>query len=235
MATPAASAIDGMAWHCYGGEQVMSQFHVAYPDEPEIMSECSPGIIPYTAIEAAISGLRNWASGIDLWNLALNPAGGPVEPPDSGCGGCTGLVTVAPNTHTVSYNRNFYELGQLSKFVQRGAVRISTPRWVNDFSFTTGYGVTHGLDNVAFLNPDGTYALSPTTTPAPRLPSPSPTTDSSSPTPCRPPQPSPSPGTEQGSASDRRGCSGQQPDPRHIGPIPASETARRWTSGHERL
>jgi len=160
MQTPAAADLSGMAWHCYGGEQVMSQFHALYPDEPELMTECSPGIIPYGAAEAAISAARNSASSVDLWNLALDPSGGPVQPPDSGCGRCSGLVTVSEARRPVKFNLSYFQLGQLSKFVEPGAQRISTERWVSDFG--TGphsYGVTRGLDNVAFLDPDGTRAL----------------------------------------------------------------------------
>jgi glucosylceramidase len=151
----------GMAWHCYGGQQRMSEFHETYPDVNEIMSECSPGIIPYPASEVAISGTRNWGSAIALWNLALDPSGGPVEPPDGGCPRCTGIVTVSEASHTARFRRNYYELGQFSKFIARGATRIFTQRWVSDFvdSVTGRYGVTRGLDNVAFLNPNGSHVL----------------------------------------------------------------------------
>ena len=164
MQTTAARALSGIAWHCYGGQQVMSQFHAEYPTEINLLSECSPGIIPYGAAEAAIDGSRNWASAINLWNLALDPSGGPVQPPNGGCHGCSGLLTVSESSHTFVYNRNFYELGQLSRFVKPGAVRIDTQRWVSDFTAkrpngNTAYGVTKGLDNVAFRNPDGGYVL----------------------------------------------------------------------------
>jgi glucosylceramidase len=164
MKSPAARDLGGMAWHCYKGQQEISQFHRRYPAMVNLLSECSPGIIPYSAAEVAIDGARNWASGINLWNLALNKTGGPVEPPDQGCPHCTGLVTVSEPSHTATYNANYYELGQVSKFVQPGAVRIDTQRWVSDFTVPGkhgpgGYGVSKGLDNVAFRNPDGGYVL----------------------------------------------------------------------------
>ncbi len=97
---------------------------------------------------------------IVLWNLALDPSGGPVQPPNSGCHGCTGLLKVSERTHRFSYSNNYYQLGQLSKFVQRGAVRIRSDRWVSEFKDVAGpYGVTTGLDNVAFLDPNGTRVL----------------------------------------------------------------------------
>jgi glucosylceramidase len=162
MQTPAAQELAGMAWHCYNGQQIIGVFHAAYPAVVNLMSECSPGIIPYDAAEVAISGARNWASSIDLWNLLLDPSGGPVEPPNYGCPHCSGLVTVSETTHTAACTLNYYELGQFSKFIRRGAVRVATERWVRDFGkgiFGTPYGVTPGLDNVAFLNPSGTHVL----------------------------------------------------------------------------
>jgi glucosylceramidase len=160
LASPAAGSLSGIAWHCYGGEQVMGVLHEIYPAVQQIMTECSPGIIPYQAAEAAISGARNWASTIALWNLALDPSGGPVQAPNSGCPGCTGLLTISEQTHTVRYSLSYYQLGQLSKFVAPGAVRIGSDRWVSEFRTGAGaYGVTPGLDNVAFLNPGGTRVL----------------------------------------------------------------------------
>ncbi len=156
----ASGSVTRIAWHCYGGQTAMAALHAAYPGVRQIISECSPGIIPYTAAEAVIAGTRNWASAVELWNLALDPSGGPVQPKNSGCSGCTGLATISEQTHTASLGRNFYELGQLSKFVMPGADRIFSERFVSDFRTASGaYGVTPGLDDVAFRNPDGTKVL----------------------------------------------------------------------------
>ena len=157
---PARDDLAGIAWHCYGGPSYMDVLHTLAPTLEQIVSECSPGIIPYTAGEALISSLRNWASAAALWNLALDPSGGPVQQPNSGCRGCTGVVTISEQTHTVSYGLNYYQLGQISRFVQPGAVRIASNALVADFRDPTGlYGVTPGLDDVAFRNPDGTTVL----------------------------------------------------------------------------
>jgi glucosylceramidase len=157
---PARDDLAGIAWHCYGGPSYMSVLHALAPTLDQIVSECSPGIIPYTPAEALISSLRNWASAAALWNLALDPAGGPVQRPNLGCPGCTGVVTISEQTHTVSYGLNYYQLGQISKFVAPGAVRIASNALVSDFRTPAGvYGVTPGLDDVAFRNPDGTTVL----------------------------------------------------------------------------
>jgi glucosylceramidase len=107
-----------------------------------------------------IGAVRNWASAVTLWNLALDPSGGPVQAPNSGCGGCTGLVTINESNHTVSFNLAYYQLGQIGEFLQRGAWRISSNSFVSYYQHSSSsYGVTSGLDDVAFLNPDGSRVL----------------------------------------------------------------------------
>jgi glucosylceramidase len=151
--------LSGIAWHCYGGLGGLAALAQAYPTVDQIVSECSPGIIPYAPAEVGISATRNGATAVALWNLALDPAGGPVQRPNYGCSGCTGVITVNEVTHTATLGANFYQFGQLSKFVAPGAVRIGSERFVSDYQLPTGYGVTPGLDDVAFVNPDGSKVL----------------------------------------------------------------------------
>jgi glucosylceramidase len=160
LSSPARSALAGIAWHCYGGMDAMSTVHREDPGLPEILSECSPGIIPYSVSEVAIDATRNWASAVGLWNLALDPAGGPVQVPNTGCSGCTGLVTISEQTQAATFGLGYYQLGQVSRFVEPGAFRIRSDRFVSDFQSPSGvYGVTPGLDDVAFLNPGGERVL----------------------------------------------------------------------------
>lgn len=157
----AASHLAGMAWHCYGGSQLMGQFHAAHPGVVNLTSECSPGLTPYGTAEAALSALNNSASLVQLWNLALDPSGGPVQPPNSGCRGCSGLVVVDPTTHKARLRLNYYQLGQFSEFIHRGAHRVAATRFVSEFRAPTRphYGVTAGLDDAAFVNPGGRRIL----------------------------------------------------------------------------
>jgi len=159
MASPAVGDLAGFAFHCYQGMGAYGQLHYQFPLTDVLENECSPGIIPYSVSEVAIDATRNWASGAQLWNLALNPGGGPVQPPDDGCHTCTGIVTVNQQSHRVLYGLNFYQLGQVSRYVQPGAVRIRSTRLVSDYASASGRGVTAGVDDVAFLNPDGSKAL----------------------------------------------------------------------------
>jgi glucosylceramidase len=160
LAGPARGVLAGIAWHCYGGLDGMSALHAADPDVTEILSECSPGIIPYSVSEVVIGALRDWASAVALWNLALDPTGGPVQPPNYGCPHCTGLVTISEQTGAYQLRLGYYQLGQVSSFVEPGAVRIGSERFVSDYHLPSGrYGVSAGLDDVAFLNPDGSRVL----------------------------------------------------------------------------
>jgi len=71
-----------------------------------------------------------------------------------------GLVTIDERTHTVSIGRDYYQLGQVTTFLQKGAWRIGSNSFVTYYQHSsTDYGVTAGLDDVAFLNPDGSRVL----------------------------------------------------------------------------
>jgi glucosylceramidase len=158
----AAAALTGIAWHCYRGEPgVMGSFHTQFPRLEEIVSECSPEILGFSTIELLISSLRDYATTVLVWNIALDPAGGPVQPPDSGCHGCRGIVTVSEADRSVEYNMKYYELGQVSKFVRPGAVRIQSTSKVSysDQIRPSRFQPSAGVDNVAFVNPDGSKVL----------------------------------------------------------------------------
>jgi glucosylceramidase len=161
---PVRDVLAGIAWHCYqGNPNVMDAFHEQLPGGDQIETECSSGTDPAPVAELLIASFRNWASAVMLWNLALDPAGGPVEPPDYGCPRCTGVVTIDPRTHTLRYNLDYYELGQFSRFVHPGAQRIASTTFVTDQTAQqhprrVSY-VTSGLDDVAFRNPDRSDVL----------------------------------------------------------------------------
>lgn len=156
---PAAKSLTGIAWHCYFGEpSVMTAVHRIAPRLSVILDECSPGIITFSTAETIIASMRNWASAVMLWNLALDPDGGPVQPPNSGCGRCTGLVTIEDNG-SVAFSREYYQLGQASAFIQPGAVRIDTRNFVSYRYVHNADIVSPGLDDVAVANPDGSHVL----------------------------------------------------------------------------
>jgi glucosylceramidase len=154
--------LNGISWHCYyGNPTVMTQLHALEPQLIQLVNECSPEVRPFSTADALIGSLRNGASAVALWNLALDPAGGPVQPPNTRCPNCRGVVTIDETTHKEHPGRTYYQLGQVSKFVARGAVRIGANTLVTDGTdpFNNFYDPTAGLDDIAFVNPGGEKVL----------------------------------------------------------------------------
>lgn len=156
----AAPDLAGIAWHCYfGSPTVMSQLQQTDPNTDQIVDECSPEIRSFSTAEFLISTLRNWASVVAVWSVALEPNGQPIQTPNS-CGGCRGLVSVDPSTGTVTYRTEYYQFGQVSSFVQPGAWRIDSPNFVTyGVNGSNWESISSSLDDVAFLNPDGSKVL----------------------------------------------------------------------------
>ena len=65
------------------------------------------------------------------------------------------MIRVNETTKQAWYGLNYFEFGQISKFVAPGAVRIASTRLVAD----DGKTVTPGVDDVAFINPSGKKVL----------------------------------------------------------------------------
>ncbi|HEY1485920.1 MAG TPA: RICIN domain-containing protein [Micromonosporaceae bacterium] len=153
----AASAYTaGTAWHCYAGNpSAQSTVHNAYPAKDTYFTECSGSqsanpantfsdSLDWQTENLIIGATRNWAKSVVTWNVALDPSGGP----SMNCTTCTAAVTVNNTAGTATYNAEYYVLGQASKFVKPGAVRID--------SNTFGSG---NVEDVAFRNPDGSHAI----------------------------------------------------------------------------
>ncbi|HEX4834368.1 MAG TPA: RICIN domain-containing protein [Trebonia sp.] len=152
----ASQYVAGTAWHCYAGDPTaQTTVHNAYPSKDTYFTECSGSQSANTANTFSdsldwqtenliIGATRNWAKSVVTWNMALDPSGGP----SMNCTTCTAAVTVNNTAGTASYNAEYYVLGQASKFVKPGAVRID--------SNTFGSG---NIEDVAFKNPDGSNAL----------------------------------------------------------------------------
>jgi glucosylceramidase len=152
----AAAYTAGTAWHCYSGDpSAQTTVHNAYPSKDTYFTECSGSQSANTANTFSdsldwqtenliIGATRNWAKSVVTWNMALDPSGGP----SMNCTTCTGVVTVNNSAGSAAYNAEYYVLGQASKFVKPGAVRID--------SNTFGSG---NVEDVAFRNPDGSIAM----------------------------------------------------------------------------
>jgi glucosylceramidase len=152
----AAQYVSGTAWHCYAGDpSAMSTVEAQYPSYGTYQTECSgtqasdpadtfADTLDWEAQNLLIGSVRNYSSSVVTWNMALDPSGGP----SMNCTTCTAVVTVDNSAGTATYNAEYYALGQLSKFVLPGAVRIA--------SSTYGSG---SIEDVAFRNPSGATAL----------------------------------------------------------------------------
>jgi glucosylceramidase len=152
----AAPYTAGTAWHCYAGDpSAQTTVHNAYPAKDTYFTECSgtqsanpadtfSDTLDWQTENLIIGATRNWAKSVVTWNMALDPSGGP----SMNCTTCTGVVTVNNTAGTATYNAEYYVLGQASRFVKPGAVRID--------SNTFGSG---NVEDVAFRNPDGSNAL----------------------------------------------------------------------------
>jgi glucosylceramidase len=146
------SLFGGVAWHGYdegsAGEQ--TTVHNQYPSIGQFDTEHSGGtwisnqqnedmnnIIDYT---------RNWGQSVVKWSLAVDQNMGPHN---GGCGTCTGLITVHngdSRSGQVDYTVEYYDMGQLTKFVKPGAYRVDST-------------ASSTVPNVAWINPDGSKAL----------------------------------------------------------------------------
>ncbi len=150
----AADFIDGVAFHCYGGDvSNQSVVHNAHPDKGIWFTECSGGDwapnfadnLNWNMQNLVIGNIRNWGKSVILWNLALDEKAGPQN---GGCGNCWGVVTINQTTGEVKYNEEYYVLGHVSKFVTPGAFRIVSEK-----------SGSSAPNNVAFINPDGSIVL----------------------------------------------------------------------------
>ena len=152
---PKANAVAaGTAWHHYGGEpSVMTKNHEEFPQKDQWVTESSGGTWQkgnVLADEAAelIAVMRNWSKSYVLWALATDQNQGPHV---GGCATCRGLVTIDdadPSQAAVKTEVDYYVLGQASKFLLPGAVRIASDEPAGT-----------PLKDVAFRNPNDTVVL----------------------------------------------------------------------------
>jgi glucosylceramidase len=143
-----SSQIAGIAWHGYGGTPgAMTALHDAFPALGNYETEHSGGTWVSDQVKADFEEIthvmRNWGKSYVKWSLALDQNHGPHT---GGCGTCNPLVTVDSSSGAVTYDIDYYTLGQYSKFVLPGAVRVYSSN-------------APGFVSVAFKNPDGSKVL----------------------------------------------------------------------------
>ncbi len=154
--------LHGIAFHCYGGSPtVMNAIHDGGKETwvTECTSASGPAQHHGRAIEQLIRSTRNSAGAFLTWNLVLGKfANGEDGFPHTGhgCTNCIGAVTI--ENGKPHYTRDFSDLGQASKFVRPGAVRIQSNTF-SDFRNTSNASDKGGLEDVAFKNTDGSIVV----------------------------------------------------------------------------
>lgn len=86
--------------------------------------------------------MRNWSRIALEWNLANDPTFNPHTP--GGCTQCKGAITISGSNFV--RNVAYYIIAHASKFVPDGSKRIQS-------------NIEGGIQNVAFLRPDGKKAI----------------------------------------------------------------------------
>ncbi|KZS46412.1 glycosyl hydrolase [Paenibacillus glucanolyticus] len=148
----AEDAVDGVAWHWYGGKpSAQSDVFEAFPGKEVHFTEGSGGewIPPFeqafsNVMRTGIEILRNHSKSYVLWNMALDEKNGPTVP-GFGKSTCRGIVTVNQQTKELTYTLDYYALAHFSKCVRPKALRVASTS--NDL-----------IRSVAFKNTDGSIA-----------------------------------------------------------------------------
>ena len=149
LADPGAfAATDGTAFHDYSGDpSYATTVHNKYPTKPEFFTEHSNWGI--AGMDRTAQYFQNWISSYNQWVPFANGQKGPsLSPftPDA-----TLLIDSASNGQPASSYwaiPEVYLTGQYAKFIEPGALRISSNN-----------GTASSVTNVAFLNPDGNIVL----------------------------------------------------------------------------
>ncbi|GAA3729601.1 hypothetical protein GCM10022422_09700 [Flavobacterium ginsengisoli] len=146
-----SSYVDGAAFHLYLGNisamstvKTQTNKNVYFTEQYTGSGGSFSGDFGWHMQNVVIGSTNNWSKTVLEWNAANNSSLGPRTP--GGCSTCLGAITVNNST---SYTKNvaYYIIGQISKYVKPGAVRIGS-------SSTSG-----SISSVAFKNPDGSTAL----------------------------------------------------------------------------
>ncbi len=142
--------LGGVAWHGYSGPpEVQSELHDRYGVDMFFTERSGFGAGSKQQrqdMRDIVNVFRNWGKTFVKWPVATDENFGPHR---GGCANCTGLVVVHTGDSragAVEYTTEYYTLGQYTKFVTNGALRIQSDD-------------SPKVLNVAFQNPDGSLVL----------------------------------------------------------------------------
>lgn len=135
----------------------MEDWHYAYPDRPQFMTECSTylpqsGTYNFGVAQNFMSPVRHGASGGSMWVMATDPDYGPHSP-YGGCAGCLGSIIVNSST-TYTKTNDYYMIGHFSRFIRRGAINHRVSLGVEGNTLDE-----YQFDVIATQNPDMGWAV----------------------------------------------------------------------------
>ena len=157
----APGLVDAAAWHCYQGPAanytVLEDWHYAYPDTLQFMTECSNynpknGAFNWKVAQNFLNPVKYGASGASMWVMATDPKYGPHSI-YGGCDLCSGSI-ILNSSSTYTKTNDYYMVGQFSRFIRRGAVNHR----ITSGLFGTA-STPHQLDAIAVRNPDQSWAV----------------------------------------------------------------------------
>ncbi|NEW09334.1 carbohydrate-binding protein [Paenibacillus sp. SYP-B3998] len=133
-------AIDGTAFHDYGGDpSMMSQLHDLYPTENIYLTERA--VWGTAGADRMAQYFRNWAKSYNSWVVMLDSDIAThqwVGTPDP-----TMIIKDSSNPDHYWLTPEYYTLGNYSKFVKPDYIRIDS-----------NYGSKDHVTNVSFMSPD---------------------------------------------------------------------------------
>jgi glucosylceramidase len=142
----ARKAVYGTAFHSYGGKPgAMSELHRAHPDKAIWFTERSYWGANGMAEIAEL--FRNWARTYNGWVTMLDSKLQPEQ--WSGRPGPTWLIQNADKPDDIWYTADYYLVGQFTRFVKLGAVRIESSSMTE----------TSAIQHIGLLNPGGEVVL----------------------------------------------------------------------------
>ena len=169
MQTDLSGKIAGIAWHCYTSGGPNPNAMSAFLGPLNFIDECTGtagsafgGDLSWDSQSLIVGGLDNGASGVQFFNLALNPLNGPH---DGGCKHCRGAVTIDTTTgsvtdRSVTKNVEYWLLTEAARAFSPGATVIANSD-ASGAALAACENVKDptGLCVASATNPDGTTGL----------------------------------------------------------------------------
>ncbi len=145
-----SSYVSGTAFHLYSGDiSALSTVHnttgkdVWFTEQYTDANGNFQGDFEWHIRNVMLGAVQNHARAAIEWNLVNDPQYSIHT--DNGCSSCKGALTIQNGT-IQSRNVSYYIVAQMSRVVQRGAVRVASSG-------------TADINYSAFVNPDGTIGV----------------------------------------------------------------------------